>query len=261
MSRAKKKRFSNNPISVIRLIPNFVTLIGLCIGLSSIRFAFDAKWENAVLSILIAVIFDSLDGRIARFFKVSSKFGAELDSLADFLNFGLAPVLITYLWILDDYRIKVVSWGVVMFFAICACIRLARFNAMAIEATLNQNLLKKYFIGIPSPIAAIIALMPIINEFAIIEYTEFSFRSHGYTIALYQASIGLLMASSIPTFSLKNIKIEKKDLSSIIISISIISIIIYIYTWVVIPLIMVIYLLSIPFSFISWRKDISISDN
>lgn len=256
MSKAKKSRWKKGPVSLIKLIPSFITLIGLCIGLSSIRFSFDEKWENAVLCILIAALFDSLDGRIARLLKASSTFGAELDSLADFLNFGLAPVLVTYLWILDDCKVKVVSWGAVMFFAICASIRLARFNSMALDINLNQSILKKYFIGVPSPIAAILALLPLINEFDLIEYTNFSFRNHGYTIAIYQTIIALLMASSIPTFAFKDLKIERKNLLLLVIGFSVLSIIIYIYTWLVVPALAFIYLLFLPISYISWKRDV-----
>ncbi|MDX1923738.1 MAG: CDP-alcohol phosphatidyltransferase family protein, partial [Rickettsiaceae bacterium] len=112
MAKFRKNKLKNQKISLIRIIPNLITVSALCIGLSAIRFSLDAKWEQAVGCILVAAILDAIDGRIARYLNATSTFGAELDSLCDFVNFGIAPVILTYLWILNEYRIKVLSWGV-----------------------------------------------------------------------------------------------------------------------------------------------------
>lgn len=256
MSKFRKSKFNKGPINLVKLIPNFITILALCIGLNSIRFAFDEKWEQAVLCILVAGILDGFDGRIARLLKASTDFGAELDSLADFLNFGLAPVMVTYLWIHDDYRIKIISWGALMFFAVCASVRLARFNSLAAETKFDQKLLKKYFLGVPSPLAAMLVLLPVINEFDIAYHTGFSLRTHGFMIAIYQVLIGVLMASTFPTFSFKYIHVERKYISIIFASMTLFCIIFYLFTWYVIPVLSVMYLCTIFFSIRSWKKDI-----
>ena len=133
MSKLKKSPRILKPVPVVKLIPNILTLIGLVIGVSSIRFALDSKWEISVYCILIATIIDGLDGRIARMLNATSHFGAELDSLCDFANFGLCPAFIIYLWSFQQYEYKVTSWAAITFFIVCMGIRLARFNATIIK--------------------------------------------------------------------------------------------------------------------------------
>ena len=253
MKRKFKKHYSfKENISLVRLIPNLITLSALCIGLSSIRFALDEKWELAVICILISAFLDGIDGKIARLLNASSSFGAELDSLCDFVNFGISPSILIYLWIFDDYKIKVVSWAIVLFYCVCSALRLARFNTISI----NHSLKDGFFIGMPSPAAGIICLVPLICEFDIINYTNFSFHSHPLLIGIYQTIIGILMASRIPTFSFKDLKISPKYLWIYLILFSTIVILMFLYTWYIIPFLCLIYVLTIPISYLKYSKEL-----
>jgi CDP-diacylglycerol--serine O-phosphatidyltransferase len=129
----KKPRRILKPVPIAKLIPNILTLIGLVVGVSSIRFALDSRWEMAVYCVVIATVIDGLDGKIARMLNATSHFGAELDSLCDFVNFGVCPALLTYLWSFQQYEFKVISWAAMMIFVVCMGIRLARFNTMALN--------------------------------------------------------------------------------------------------------------------------------
>ncbi len=260
INRNRRLGFKNRPVSLIKLIPNIITIIGLCAGLSAIRFALAAKWELAVTCTIIAAIIDAIDGKIARLLNSTSIFGAELDSLCDALNFGIAPVLVTYFWTLDDYSIKVVSWGIVLLFSVCAVLRLARFNTMAISAS-EDKILSGFFIGIPAPAGAILALMPLIYEFDLREYTDFSFQPHPLIIAVYQCAIAVLMASKLPTFSIKNISVDPKNLWLWLIFAGIIIISAFLYTWIVLPLVAILYICSLPFSYLSYRKLRDLTDS
>lgn len=253
MSRAKKFIWQNKPVSVLKLIPNILTIVGLCIGFSSVRFALDAKWEQAVLCIIVAAIVDGIDGKVARLLNATSVFGAELDSLCDFINFGVAPVLVTYLWLFNEYSIKLISWGSILFFSTCMALRLARFNTMAISVQENKAL-RGFFVGIPAPAGGILALLPLICEFDLSEYLGFSFRSHPLFLALYQSVIAILMASRIPTISLKDISVLPHNLWLLMLSTAIIVIALFLYTWIILPIFAVLYLCSFPFSYLSVKK-------
>src|SRR5688572_18461465 len=143
------------------LIPNIVTLIGLCIGLTSIRMAVEGRFDVALAATVIAALLDGVDGRMARMLKVSSRFGAELDSLADFVNFGVAPALVLYLWGFGDARS--LGWIVVLMFALCAALRLARFNVADVEPE-KPAWQGAYFVGVPVPAGAILVLLPLYFE-------------------------------------------------------------------------------------------------
>ena len=253
MAKNRRINFRNRPVTFLKLIPNIITIIGLCTGFSAIRFALDSKWEFAVLCTIFASILDGLDGKIARLLNSTSTFGAELDSLCDAINFGVAPVLVTYLWTFNDYSIKVVSWATVLLFTVCMVLRLARFNTMAISAS-EDKILSGFFIGIPAPAGAILALAPLIHEFYLKEYTNFSFMPHPLIIAVYQCIIGFLMASKLPTYSIKNLSVDPKNLWLWLILSGIAVISIFLYTWVLLPLIALLYIFSLPFSYLSYKK-------
>ena len=150
--------FARGQIPTRVLIPNIFTLLGLCAGLTAIRMAIEHRWDLAVAALVFAAFLDGIDGRIARLLKAQSRFGAELDSLADFVNFGVAPAIIIYNWALDD--LKSMGWIVVLIYAVCAALRLARFN-VALERTDQPAWQKSYFVGVPAPAGAIILLLPI----------------------------------------------------------------------------------------------------
>jgi CDP-diacylglycerol--serine O-phosphatidyltransferase len=181
-------------IPVRSIVPNLVTLLALCAGLTSIRMSIELRFDAAYLAIFIAAFLDGIDGRMARFLKSTSRFGAELDSLTDFLNFGVAPAVLVYVWALDELRS--LGWIAAMIFAICGALRLARFN-VAIDDVNRPEWQANYFVGVPAPAGAMIVLLPF--------YLEQVGVPHGLLTApivlVYTLVIGLLMISKFPTWS------------------------------------------------------------
>ncbi len=229
-----------NNIPLVSLIPNFVTLLALCLGSTAIRYSLDLKYEIAVSLIVIAAIIDGLDGRIARFLNSSSNFGAQLDSLADLVNFGIAPSITIYIWSLSNIPYKGIGWAVVLFYIVCSAFRLARFN-VEIDSTSSVKPGLSTFKGVPMPVAASLILVPMI----------ISFSSHDIIIpssimAIYVIAIGLLMVASIPTFSIKNMKIRRDNLPFTIAVLGAIITIALLEPWVILPIIGCVYLISIP---------------
>jgi len=239
-----------------RLFPNMVTIIGLCAGLSSLRFALHEKWELAAAFIIIAAFIDAVDGRLARMLNSTSSFGAHLDSLADFLNFGVAPVFALYLW--KTSEIKGLGWALVLFFAVCAVIRLARFNTDL--ETDKKDKKKDYFVGIPAPAGALIVLSPMIFDFALkLQYPELfahiAFTQNPYFVCALVAFTAILMASRIPTFSFKNIKVPKKLTSLILAATGLLAIGFMSEPWLVLCGIITLYILTIPISIVSYLTE------
>jgi CDP-diacylglycerol---serine O-phosphatidyltransferase len=192
----RRRLFKPVPFRVIA--PNLITLIALCLGLTAIRLAFEGRLEPAVLAILVAAALDGIDGRVARFLKGTSRFGAELDSLADFVNFGVTPALVLYSFVL--FHMRALGWIVALVFAIAAALRLARFNVMLDDPN-RPEWKKNFFVGMAAPAGAVTALLPI--------YLHFLGVPVGATAAplalVYVLLIGFLMVSTIPTFSGKTI--------------------------------------------------------
>lgn len=176
------------------LVPNIVTLIGLCVGLTSIRMAIEGRFDIALAAIVIAALLDGVDGRMARLLKVSSRFGAELDSLADFVNFGVAPALVLYLWGFGDLRS--LGWIVVLIFALCGALRLARFN-VALDNPDKPLWQSAFFVGVPIPAGAILVMLPIYLE----ELGVPKSLMVAHLLAVYAVGIALLMVSRLHTFS------------------------------------------------------------
>lgn len=191
---SRRRRFRAVPLRVI--LPNIVTLIALCVGLTAIRFAFEGRFETAVLAIIVAAILDGLDGRLARALHGTSRFGAELDSLADFVDFGVAPAVVLYLWSLHEFR--GMGWFAVLVFAIAAALRLARFN-VSVDDPRHQPWQDAFFTGMPAPAGACLALLPLYLSFSEL-HVPFDHRYVPWHIA-YLLAIALLMASRIPHFS------------------------------------------------------------
>jgi CDP-diacylglycerol---serine O-phosphatidyltransferase len=250
--KIKKTRLSKT-ITFTKLIPNIITLLGLIIGVSSVRFALDSKWEIAVYCILIAGILDGIDGRVARLLGATSPFGAELDSLCDFANFGFCPAIIIYLWSFQQYEFKLCSWFAIILFVVCMAIRLARFNTSLYEN--KESKIAKYFsIGVPAPSGALLALMPIILDFDIALLLGINIRSHTFLIDIYIAIVAFLLASRLPTFLFKNIQIKPQYISLCMIIAAIIIIAVIIYPWYALPLLATLYISSMPFCFMINKK-------
>ncbi len=191
-------------LSINKMIPNAITMAALCSGMSAIRFAFMDQWENAVACVLLAGILDTMDGRIARLLGKSSQFGAQLDSLADAVNFGVAPALMMYLFILKDFRSF--GWAICLFFTVCMVFRLARFNTMLLEADQEKPANGAFFLGVPAPAGAILMLLPIMLQFEVNASQVVPVLFY----ALWAIGAALLLISRIPTFSLKGGKIPLK---------------------------------------------------
>jgi CDP-diacylglycerol--serine O-phosphatidyltransferase len=243
------------PLPFIVLIPNLFTLLSLAIGINSIRLAIDGHWESAVGSIVIASIIDGLDGRIARILNVSSKFGAELDSLCDLVNFGVAPGLMIYFWIVAplDVEIKKLSWAISIIFIICVSIRLARFNIDSSSDPYDKRSMM-FFKGIPSPAGGLLILLPIILDFKIAKIFNIDIKSNILAINIYSAIIALMMPSRVPTFSLKAVRINHEYVWLALLSFGIFIVLLTLYTWYILPLIAIIYVLSIFCSIVYARK-------
>jgi CDP-diacylglycerol--serine O-phosphatidyltransferase len=246
------------PFPFISLIPNLFTLLSLAIGVNAIRLAIDGNWELAVGSIIISSIIDGIDGRIARLLNASSKFGAELDSLCDLVNFGVAPALMIYFWVSNsvDAEFQKLSWTISIIFILCMSIRLARFNADLNVVTNIDKRSKIFFKGVPAPAGGLLMLLPIILDFKLAKMFGYDLRSHIVIIDIYSIIIAFLLPSRIPTFSFKSINVEPEYIWLALLLSGIFIVSLTIYTWYVMPIIAIIYITSIFFS-IAYAKKIN----
>lgn len=254
MIRFRRRRLIKKPIPFVKLFPNVVTLFGLIVGVNSLRFAFESMWENSLYCVLIATIIDGIDGRVARFLNATSHFGAELDSLCDLVNFGLCPAIIIYLWSFEQDQFKIISWAVVMFFMVCMAIRLARFNT-TISSNNNCKTGDYFFQGVPAPTGAMLALIPIILDFQIGKIFDVKIAEYLPLVYFYIVCISLLVASRLPTFSMKKIQVKPEYLSLVMMGLAITMIAIYIYTWYFLPIAGILYLISIPFCIYASKRN------
>ena len=181
------------------LLPNLLTIVGVCLGISSIKFSIDQNFNLAVIFILLAAILDALDGRIARLIKGTSDFGKELDSLTDFVSFGIAPALIIYFWELNTFG--KLGWTITLLYSVCCVLRLARFNLTNINK--NEVWKMNYFEGIPSPIGAILILLPLIYEISDLK----QFFNPKILVPYITILVSIMLISKIPTFSFKKISV------------------------------------------------------
>ncbi len=230
-----------NPQPFRKLIPNLITLAGLSCGLSAIRFAIIGRYELAVGFIIAAALIDGLDGRAARMLRATSLFGAQLDSLSDFVCFGVAPAMVIYIWALHD--IRGIGWAVTLLFAICCALRLARFNTALAEGN-QRPWQKQFFTGVPSPAGGILCLLPLILHFQTAEY----FTIPPFLIALHVFLMGLLMVSRLPTFAAKHTRIPPQWILPITIACALVVVMLIIEPWLSISLLGMVYLATIPFS-------------
>ena len=229
------------------LLPNILTLGGVCLGISSIKFSIDGNFSLAVTLILLAAILDALDGRVARLIKGTSEFGKELDSLTDFVSFGIAPVLILYFWELNTYG--KLGWAIALIYSVCCVLRLARFNL-----TKNENdheWKNNFFEGVPSPAGGLLILTPLIYEL-----TELNFNLNIKSLTPFlTVLIALLLVSKIPTPSLKKISISSKTTVFLLLSAGIIFIALLFYTFETLLVFSFIYLISVPLSIVIYKKQ------
>lgn len=252
MIKFRLRRGYLKPLTISKLVPNLFTLSGLAIGLTSFKLALESRWELAVSCIIIAAFIDGIDGRIARILNATSRFGAELDSLCDFVNFGVSPAILIYLWSLRDFN-KSMSWLVVLLFVVCIAIRLARFNTDLIGNS-KMKLSKHFFRGIPSPIAALLAVMPIILDFEITEQLSTQMVDYKIAVIVYLAVIGVLSASRFPTFSVKYLKINPEYIWVCLWSFALLIVALLLYPWYLFPMLGLVYIATIPLSIYMSRQ-------
>ena len=244
--RLRRRRFRRIPVRT--LAPNLVTLLALCAGLTAIRLAFENRYGLALAAIVFAAILDGIDGRLARLLKGTSRFGAELDSLSDFVNFGVAPALILYFWGLHD--LKSGGWIAAMVFAICAGLRLARFNVM-IDDPDRPAWAGNFFVGVPAPAGAIIVLLPIYAAFLGVPRSPFlTWLTLAYTLA-----VACLMVSRLPVFSGKRVgqRVPPEMVGPLVVVMVLAVALLIAYPWVLLTAGTLAYLVSLPFGWLSYR--------
>jgi len=231
-----------NPSSYLsKYIPNTITILSLCCGLTSIRFTLIEEWKIAIYLIIFASIFDFFDGWFARKLKGGSNFGAELDSLSDFVSFGVAPSLLIYYWSLNE--LNSLGWSISLFYAVCSALRLARFTA-DIYLTTKPIDTSLYFTGVPSPAAASLSLLPLFLYF---EY-NLTIVQNAYLNLFNLGVIGFLMVSKIPTISLKGINFSKKLAPWIVLLIVVICIGLISNLWLTLTILTITYIISILYT-------------
>ena len=237
-------------LSIRRLVPNLITFISLTFGLLAIKFAIDQKWEIAVMLIVFSSFLDNLDGKLARLLKANSNFGVELDSLADFISFGVAPAIIIYLW--SKTFFFETNWAIVIFYAICSSSRLAKFNVLSHENKSKANL--RFFSGISTPAAAGLSLLPMMFDFRF----DFDILNYEIFIKFYLFLPSVLMISNFSTYSLKGIKIEKKLIPFLIILFASFIYLLITDIWLAMIILIIIYYLSIPFAIYESKVSLKI---
>ncbi|HLN25940.1 MAG TPA: CDP-diacylglycerol--serine O-phosphatidyltransferase [Patescibacteria group bacterium] len=228
-------------LSFNKLIPNILTMLALCAGLTSIRFGLHGKWEMAVTSILLAGVLDGLDGRIARLLHGTSKFGAELDSLSDFVSFGVAPAVLLYLWTMQGAGAA--GWALVLLFSVCCALRLARFNTMIGEPDLPPWAYN-FFTGVPAPAAAGLVLIPMMLSFQ----CDYHIFASPILNAIVLIGVSFLMVSKIPTFSGKRFRVPHHYVLPMLLLVGVLAAFLVTEPWATITIVAVLYGISIPLS-------------
>ncbi len=256
--RSLKERLETNEqtgerkISIRRLLPNVITILALCCGLTSIRLGLQGQFEMAVVIVVFAALLDGVDGRLARLLKVESKIGAQLDSLVDFLNFGIAPVVLVYIWAMET--MGRLGWLAMLCFTVCAALRLARFN---VETSNPDRPVWRdnYFTGMPSPAAGLLVFVPPILEFAGLA----DVKSHYLLICFYTIALAGFMVSNIPTFSGKRLALSftRKQAMPILLFVGVLGGTLLTFPWIGLLMIGATYLASIPFTILLYYRQLA----
>lgn len=237
-------------IPVRLMIPNIITVLAICAGLSGVRLAFDGRYEMAVAMVLLAAFLDGIDGRVARLLKATSKFGAQMDSLADIVNFGVAPALVVYVHALGQARSF--GWIAALVYAIAMCMRLARFNVMD-ERKVKASWQSEYFVGVPAPAGAMLVMLPVYIGFLGVPASVW----FAHLSAVYTVIIALLLVSRLPVWSGKS---SKRRVPRDLVLPLMLVVVLYVamlmtYTWEVLVATVIAYLASLPFGARSWHKQ------
>lgn len=243
-----KNKFKEVPFR--KLVPNILTMLAVCSGITSIRYSIQEDWSKAVLFIFLAALLDGLDGRVARLLKASSKFGAELDSLSDFVSFGVAPAILMFQWCLFD--LPKIGWFFCLLYAMGMAMRLARFNTM-LEDTNTPPYWSNYFTGVPAPAAAAMIMMPVLITFDFTEAEPY-LRSHLFC-GIWMCVVSFLETSRIPTISLKKTKIKTSMIIPLLIIVALVANFLFTQTWLALGVLTAIYTLLIPYGILRFIRD------
>ncbi|WP_169788528.1 CDP-alcohol phosphatidyltransferase family protein [Litoreibacter arenae] len=236
-------------IKLRHIVPSLVTVFALCAGLTSLRMSIEGNISAALYLIMLAVFLDAADGKIARYLDTTSPFGAELDTLADFFNFGIAPGLLIYNAFYHASEYQNLGWLSCLVLAICCALRLARFNVGLSEP--HKAGQRDYFVGVPAPALASLALMPVF--LSLVGWTDIGVHSH--IIAIYEIGIALLAISTIPTFSIKHASVSRSLLPMIAVGCAILVICLMVYPWHTFIFANLLYLVTLPLPYLRERKE------
>ena len=228
------------------ILPNMFTLVGVCIGLSSIKFAFDEKFTLSIIAIIVAAIIDGLDGRIARLIQATSKVGKELDSLTDVISFGVAPAFIMYFWKLNE--LGRIGWLICLIYVVCVALRLARFN---VNSGQEPSWRDNFFEGIPSPAGGVIVLMPLVYSLSDIQILKINYD---FFVPILFVAVSILLISKIPTYALKKISVPRNMTIFLLLAVVLYFGLLLIYTFNAIVISGLMYLIMIPISFIHYNN-------
>jgi CDP-diacylglycerol--serine O-phosphatidyltransferase len=234
-------------LSIARLVPSFLTLMGLASGVTAIRYAVAAEWTRAVAAVVAAMIFDMLDGRAARILGADSRFGAQLDSLADLVSFGVAPAIIMYswtLWELDD-----LGWIATLVFCAASAVRLARFNVQAARDEGATNV-RPYFTGLPTPAAACMMLLPLLISF---QWNDPLVQRPGISVVIL-AITSALMVSTLPTPSIKYMKLQRQHRALATLGFAALATLLILWPWATLTVVLLVYVVTIPFAIFGARE-------
>lgn len=235
-------------IKLRHIVPSLVTVFAICAGLTSVRMSLEGQLNASLYFILLAVFLDAADGKLARFLDTASPFGAELDSLADFFNFGIAPGFLLYNTLYTGTKYASLGWLAVLVLAVCCALRLARFNLSMDrpDVTLKQD---GFFVGVPAPALACLALMPILFHLA-------GWREDDFPIlrAAYIIGVGLLAVSTIPTFSIKHASIRRAHLPLFLVAAVVLVVCLVVYPWPTLIVVNALYLCSLPISYLAFKR-------
>ncbi len=240
MLRGRRRQRQRTRRPLLHMVPNLFTILSLCAGFTGLRYGLDGRYEVAVALIVAAAVLDGLDGRAARLLNIQSKLGAELDSLADFFNFGVAPALLVYLWALQP--IRGIGWAVALLFAVCCALRLARFNTEADDPN-RPRWSQHFFTGVPAPAAAGLALSPMIAWFAFGQ----GFWQSAWVNAATLAVVAMLMVSRVPTLSLKRLRLRPEQIVPTLALAGLLMALLVTEPWFTLSLLALLYIASLPF--------------
>ena len=228
------------------ILPNALTLIGVCIGLSSINFALNQNYKLAVIAILFAAIIDGLDGRIARLIKGTSKVGKELDSLTDIISFGVAPAFIMYFWSLNT--LGKIGWLISLIYVVCIALRLARFNlTTGAETSWKDN----FFEGVPSPAGGVLVLTPLIYDVSGLQLISLNYQ---IIVPLIFVIVSILLISKVPTYAMKKISVKRSTTIFLMFSITLIFVLLLMFPFQTLVVASIFYVISLPVSFFHYLK-------